>query len=78
MEESLTQTFNWFNAHPFATLALFIWIFVWKGMALWRAAQLRQRNWFMLLLVVNTLGILEIVYLYFISNKYEVEFIEEK
>jgi hypothetical protein len=30
---------------------------------LWRAAQRRDMVWFVVLLVVNTLGILEIIYL---------------
>ncbi len=34
-----------------------------KGFALWRAARKSQKEWFIVLLVVNTLGILEIIYL---------------
>ena len=33
-------------------------------MALWRAAKFGQRNWFIAILVVNAVGILEIVYLF--------------
>ncbi len=40
-----------------------IWSLVWKGMALWHSARSSQRNWFIALLVINTLGILEIIYL---------------
>lgn len=40
------------------------WSLVWKGMALWRAAKNDSKPWFIVLLVVNTLGILEILYLY--------------
>ena len=54
-----------------------IWTLVWKGLALWRAASLRQKPWFIALLVINTLGILEIIYLFFIAKKYEVEIVEE-
>lgn len=46
-----------------------IWSLFWKGMALWRAAKQDQRNWFVALLVVNTLGILEILYLVFFAKK---------
>ncbi|MCC6934764.1 MAG: hypothetical protein IT406_03715 [Candidatus Yanofskybacteria bacterium] len=48
-------------------LALFAWVVVWKGLALWRAAQKEQKWWFIALLVVNTLGILEILYVYVFS-----------
>ena len=41
-----------------------IWTIIWKGMALWRAAQNGSKIWFVVLLVVNTLGILEILYLF--------------
>lgn len=50
-------------------LAIVIWTFVWKGLALWRAAREESRWWFIVLLVVNTLGILEILYLFFFSKR---------
>jgi len=40
-----------------------VWELVWKGIALWRAAQLDQSAWFMVMLVVSSVGILPIVYL---------------
>ena len=40
-----------------------------KGVALWRAGRNNQRNWFIALLVLNTFGILEIVYLFRFSKK---------
>ena len=45
------------------------WSFIWKGLALWRAAKNSQKYWFMALLVVNTMGILEIIYLKFFAKK---------
>ncbi len=48
-------------------LALFAWAVVWKGFALWKSARLGQKWWFIAFLVVNTLGILEILYLYVFS-----------
>lgn len=46
-----------------------IWSLVWKGLALWKAARLGSKWWFVILLVVNTLGILDILYLYIFSKK---------
>lgn len=55
-----------------------IWTLAWKGLALWRAATLRQKYWFIAMLVINTLGILEIIYLFLVAKKYKVEVVEEK
>jgi len=44
-------------------LVVVLWTLVWKGLALWHAAKNGQFIWFVVLLLVNTVGILEIVYL---------------
>jgi len=47
-----------------------IWSFVWKGFALWKSAHNNQRNWFIIILILNSFGILEIIYIfYFQANK---------
>ena len=51
----------------FVVLAL--WSLFWKGMALWKAARLGQKGWFVALLLINTLGILDILYIYIFSKK---------
>ena len=43
---------------------LICWTVVWKGLALWSAAREDSRAWFIALLLINTLGILEILYLF--------------
>lgn len=40
-----------------------LWTLIIKGYALWHAARNGQKGWFIALLIVNTLGILEIMYL---------------
>jgi hypothetical protein len=40
-----------------------IWSVLIKGYALWHAARNGQKEWFIALLVINTLGILEVIYL---------------
>ena len=52
-----------------ALFVIYIWSVIWKGLALWRAAKLGQRNWFIGILILNTLGILEIAYLFFFATK---------
>lgn len=49
---------------------LIIWSLAWKGLALYNAAQNQEKKWFVLILVLNTMGILEIAYLFgFAKNK---------
>ena len=48
---------------------LSLWSLAWKGLALWRAAKNNQRNWYIALLVLNTLGIAELIYLTWFAKK---------
>lgn len=50
-------------------LAVLVWSIVWKGLALWKSARTDSKVWFVVFLIVNTLGILEILYLYVFSGK---------
>ena len=56
-------------SNPAAILAITAWSLVWKGLALWRAARNRQKNWFITLLVINSFGILSIVYLLWFAER---------
>ncbi len=47
----------------------FIWSIAWKGFALWRAAHNKQQYWFVAMLILNTFGILEIIYLFRFAKK---------
>jgi len=47
-------------------LPLLVWSLFWKGMALWHAAKRDEKPWFIVLLVINTVGILEMIYLLFV------------
>ncbi len=50
---------------------LVVWDTVWKGIGLWRAGRNNQLGWFIALLVVNSVGILPIVYILFFQRKKE-------
>lgn len=50
-------------------LVIALWTIVLKGYALWHAARGSQKWWFIALLVINTIGILEIVYLIWFRPK---------
>lgn len=49
-------------------LVLLVWELYWKGHALWRAANKKHKEWFIALLIVNSLGILPLLYLYYFSK----------
>ncbi len=51
-----------------ALIILLAWRLVWKGLALWRAAKRGDKIWFVVFLLVNTAGILEIIYLFLITG----------
>jgi len=51
-----------------ALLAALLWSLPWKGVALWKAARNNQRGWFIAILLINTLALLEIAYIYFFQD----------
>jgi len=46
-----------------------LWTIPWKGVTLWKAAKNNHKWWFVALLVINTLGILEILYIFVFSKR---------
>ena len=55
----------WFGA---AAVLFAFWTLFWKGLALWKAARSGEKYWFIGLLVINTLGLLEILYIFFLTK----------
>lgn len=45
------------------------WSLTWKGVSLWHAARNNSKPWFITLLVSNTLGVLDAVYVFGISAR---------
>lgn len=61
--------YQYLNAVPVWAITLAaIWSLPWKGVALWKAAQKKDPYWFIALLVINTVGILEILYIFVFSK----------
>jgi len=58
----------WSPAFGLGLIILLAWNFIWKGLALWRAAKRGEKIWFVVFLLLNTAGILEIIYLFFITG----------
>ena len=47
---------------------IFIWSYAWKLAALWKSARKGSIVWFIVLALVNTVGILEILYIFVFSE----------
>ena len=50
-------------------IPLIIWTAIWKGIGLWKSGRNNQLKWFIPIFILNTAGILPIVYLKFFQNK---------
>lgn len=60
---------NPFFTSYWAILPLMIWVLFWKGISLWIAVKNNKKVWFLFLLILNTFGILEIIYIFFVAKK---------
>jgi len=60
------------GANTLLTVSLItLWILPWKGWALWLAARRKEKWWFIALLVLNTLAVLEIIYIFAIAKRHD-------
>ena len=50
-------------------LLITVWETIWTGLAMWRSAKNKHIVWFIIFLIVNILGIPEIIYLVVTRNK---------
>lgn len=46
-----------------------LWTLPWKGVALWKAASKKDTKWFIALLILNTLAVLDILYIFIFSKR---------
>lgn len=53
-------------------LVLVAWTMIWKAIALWKAARNGSKVWYVIMFLVNTAGILEIIYIFAVAKKTEV------
>lgn len=52
-----------------AIIAVALWSIPWKALALWKSARRNHVGWFIFFLLINTAGILEILYLIILRKK---------
>lgn len=50
-------------------LIVVLWVLPWKIYALWIASKNNHKIWFVVLVILNTFGILEIIYVFGIAKK---------
>lgn len=65
---STTSLAQMFGVPVWALMVILIWSLFWKAMALWKSARLNQPIWFIIMLLINTFGILEILYVFLFSE----------
>ena len=70
---NITESLNYLQQHSWMMWLTILWIIPWKGYGLWKAAQNRDQIWFVAILVLNTLGILPIIYIFFIDKNKKVK-----
>ena len=49
-------------------LVAVVWTLFWKVLSLWHAAKKGKKGWFILLLLVNSLGVLDVFYLFYVEK----------
>ena len=64
----LTDLASQFGVPIWLFIIIFSWIIVWKLLALWKSARNNHIVWFIVLAILNTVGILEILYIYAFSK----------
>ncbi len=70
MDLSLEALMAWVEANTALAIVLALtWILPWKAWALWLAARRGEKGWFILLLILNTLAIAEIFYIFFVAKQ---------
>ena len=57
-----------FAGYGLLFFVLLLWSLFWKAWALWVSARRGEKIWFGVMLVLNTVGILEILYIYIFSK----------
>jgi len=57
------------QSNPILFSVIIIWSLVWKAIALWHAARNSQLGWYIILVFINTVGILEIIYIFFFRKR---------
>lgn len=66
-----------FGLPAWLLIIVVVWTLAWKGVALWKSARNSHPIWFVAFLLIHTVGILEILYI-FLFSKMKLPELEEK
>ena len=55
--------------NPYVLLSIMLWTLPWKAWALWLAARRGDFWWFLIMVAISTLAILEIIYIFLIAKQ---------
>ncbi len=73
MLTELQQFVSYYEQNKILFAVLAIWSIAWKGVTLWKSARNNSIPWFVVLLVINLFGLLEILYIFIFSKKKTIE-----
>jgi hypothetical protein len=62
-------TFNFNGEGAILMVLLVIWSLLWKCYSVWIAAKRNDKKWFVALVVLNTVGILDMIYVFGVVGK---------
>jgi hypothetical protein len=65
----MQETFLANNWIVLGIVLIAVWSLIWKGLALWKAARLNDKAWFIAIMILNTVGLLEIFYIFVFSKR---------
>ena len=68
MEDYLKLVIEQLGISVWMFVVLIVWSYTWKLLALWKSARKNSVLWFIVFALVNTMGILEILYLFVFSK----------
>ena len=57
--------------NTYLLVAIVLFDLVMRGFGLWKSARNGQRNWFIAILIINSIGILPILYMQFFQKKHK-------
>jgi MFS family permease len=79
---SQNMSFVWgaYNVGPFLGFIFILAIVdvALKGWGMWRAARLEKLGWFIALLIINSMGILPVIFLLLTNEEYEKKKLKKK
>jgi hypothetical protein len=78
MQEMFQNALIFWENNQWISWLLILWATPWKGVALWKSARKKQLYWFIAFLLINTVGLLEILYIFVFSKMEKKEVIPAK